>query len=215
MPARRARPVPGTVLPPEFFRRRTDSLARALLGKRLVRVSRGRRLSGLIVETEAYLGARDPACHTWQNRRTERVSSMYLAGGHAYVYMIYGMHHCFNVVARGEGEPEAVLIRALDPDSEALGRTDGPGRLCRALKIDRRLDGAALWRAEEIIFIEEAGLSPRREEIGIGPRIGVDYAGDAAAWPLRFFWRGNPHVSRKERGWKNASPLTRPSGPIT
>lgn len=186
----------GAKLPPTFYRQDTEKLARALLGKRLVRVWRGRRRSGIIVETEAYLGAGDPACHTWKNRRTPRVSSMYLPGGHSYVYMIYGMHFCFNVVARGEEEPEAVLIRALDPDPgfAASERMDGPGRVCKALKITRALDGEPL--NGETIFIEEAGLSPSKEEVGAGPRIGVDYSGEAAKWPLRFYWRGNPHLSR-------------------
>lgn len=223
--------IPGEKLPQEFYFQKTEKLAKALLGKRLVRVYRGRRRSGIVVETEAYLGAKDAAAHTWKGRRTERVRSMYLDGGHSYVYMIYGMHYCFNVVARRAEQPEAVLIRALDPDpgAAAAERMDGPGRLCRALKINRSLDGKPL--SGETIFIEEAGLSPRKEEVGAGPRIGVDYAGEAAAWPLRFYWRGNPHLSRseagraspsgssarsrKERGWKNASPLTRPSGPIT
>jgi DNA-3-methyladenine glycosylase len=214
----------GAKLPQEFYGRRTEAVAKALLGKRLVRVFRGKRLSGLIVETEAYLGAKDPACHTWKNRRTERVSSMYLPGGNSYVYMIYGMHHCFNVVTRREDEPEAVLIRALAPEapespespeeeSAPDRRMDGPGRLCKALRIGRSLDGLPL--TGETIFIEETGRAPRREEVGKGPRIGVDYAGEAAGWPLRFYWRGNPHLSRKERGWKNLFPPTKPSGPTT
>jgi DNA-3-methyladenine glycosylase len=208
-------PAVGEKLSPEFYFQKTEKLAKALLGKRLVRVYRGRRRSGIIVETEAYLGERDAACHTWRGRRTERVASMYLDGGHSYVYMIYGMHYCFNVVARRADQPEAVLIRALDPDPGAASaeRMDGPGRLCNALKINRSLDGKPL--SGETIFIEEAGLSPRKEEVGVGPRIGVEYAGEAAEWPLRFFWRGSPHLSRKEKGWRNASPLIRPSGRIT
>ncbi len=168
-----------------FYRQDTTALARGLLGKRLVRVWRGKRLSGLIVETEAYLGVKDPAAHTWKGRRTERVESMYLPGGHAYVYMIYGMHHCLNVVAMKAGEPEAVLIRAIKPEENVKGRTDGPGRLCKALHISKRLDGADL--RGPIIFIEQTGRGPTKEEIGVGPRIGVDYAGEAAKWPLRFF----------------------------
>jgi DNA-3-methyladenine glycosylase len=210
-----AQGLPGTKLPYDFYYRETSELAQALLGKRLVRVFRGRRRSGIIVETEAYLGAKDPACHTWNGRRTDRVKSMYLDGGHAYVYLIYGMHSCFNVVARRAEQPEAVLIRALDPDPEAFRvptRTDGPGRLCNALMIDRRLDGESL--NGETIFIEYAGITPRAEDIGQAPRVGVEYSGEAALWPLRYFWKGSPHVSRKEKGWKSF-PLTRPSGPTT
>ena len=211
----KARP-PGSKLPLSFYRGPTEDLAVALLGQRLVRVGPGGgRRSGLIVETEAYLGERDAACHTWRGRRTDRVKSMYLEGGHAYIYLIYGLHHCFNVVARGAGEPEAVLVRALDPDPapDSDGgplRTDGPGRLCRALGIDRTLDGAPLDGAA--LFLEESGVRPPPDAIGRAPRVGVAYAGEAAAWPLRFFWRGNPFVSVKEKGWKKGTPLTRPSG---
>jgi len=182
-------------LPLVFYRQETADLARALLGMRLVRIWRGKRLSGLIVETEAYLGAKDRAAHTWNGRHTDRVRSMYLPGGHAYVYFVYGMHYCFNVVAKNKGEPEAVLIRALEPDDCVSERTDGPGRLCKALRIGRFLDGASL-RGENI-FIERPSLPRNHEEIGCGPRIGVNYSGEAAAWPLRFFWKGNPHLSRK------------------
>jgi DNA-3-methyladenine glycosylase len=191
-------PEPVKALPAKFYLRDTELVARELLGKRLVRMWRGRRLSGVIVETEAYLGAKDRAAHTFGGRATERVKSMYLAGGHAYVYQIYGMHFCLNVVAKNSGEPEAVLIRALEPDPglAAGTRTDGPGRLCAALRIDRRLDGESF--GGPIMFIERSGRVPKKEEIGAGPRIGVDYAGEAASWPLRFFWRGNPWLSRKE-----------------
>jgi DNA-3-methyladenine glycosylase len=195
-------------LPRSFYKQDTTELAQALLGKRLVRIWRGKRLSGLIVETEAYLGAADRAAHTWNGRATERVKSMYLEGGHAYVYLIYGMHYCLNVVAREEGEPEAVLIRALEPDDMISERTDGPGRLCKALKIDKSLDASDL--RGEIIFIEQPGSQRDNEVIGRGPRIGVDYAGEAASWPLRFFWKGNPHLSRKE---KRASEVKR--GPLS
>lgn len=187
----------GRILPPKFYDRDTVTVARDLLGKRLVRVWRGKRLSGLIVETEAYLGAVDAAAHTFGGRNTERVRSMYLPGGHAYVYFIYGMHFCLNVVTRKAGQPEAVLIRALEPEEGLSARSDGPGRLCKALRIDRKLDGASLQGP--IMFIEQSGRRPAKEEIGSGPRIGVDYAGEAAKWPLRFTWRGHPNLSRKDK----------------
>lgn len=182
-------------LPRDFYQQDTERLARALLGKRLVRIFRGKRRSGIIVETEAYLGADDPACHTWKNRKSGRNGSMYLEGGHSYVYLIYGMYHCFNVVSRRADEPEAVLIRALAPEENLAERADGPGRLCRALAITRAQDGVDLLG--ETIFIEDAGAPPK-EEIGASPRIGVDYAGDAAEWPLRFTWLKSPYLSRKE-----------------
>jgi DNA-3-methyladenine glycosylase len=186
-----------------FYKRDTVQVARELLGQRLVRVWRGKRLSGVIVETEAYLGAIDRAAHTWNGRATERVRSMYLAGGHAYVYQIYGLHFCLNVVTRQSGEPEAVLIRALEADSPLKAATNGPGKLCSALRIDKRLDGESL--RGPTIFIERARRSLPNEEIGISPRIGVDYAGEAAEWPLRFFWRGNPCLSRRERRSKDGA----------
>lgn len=204
-------------LPQKFYFQDTVPLAKALLGKRLVRMWRGKRLSGIIVETEAYLGAIDAAAHTFKGR-TERNKSMYLEGGHAYVYFIYGMHYCINVVAKRAGEPEAVLIRALAPERDSPGpaqerslRLDqerslpkgkpalamnGPGRLCKALRITKALDGESL--RGETIFIEEA-KGPEAEEIGAAERIGVDYAGEAAGWPLRFYWKGSPYLSRKER----------------
>lgn len=189
--------MPSRILRPAFYQRDTGLVARELLGKRLVRVWRGKRYSGIIVETEAYLGAKDRAAHSFGGRATPRVRSMYLPGGHAYVYLIYGMHFCLNAVTKGEGEPEAVLIRALEPEGGLHG-TNGPGRLCKALRIDKKLDGASL--EGPTIFIEHAGRVPRQEEIGSGPRIGVDYAQEAAAWPLRFFWRGNSWLSRRQNG---------------
>lgn len=208
----------GEKLPQKFYFQETSALARALLGKRLVCVAAdGQRRSGIIVETEAYLGERDAACHTWKGKQTNRVKSMYLDGGHAYVYLIYGMHHCFNVVAMRAGEPEAVLIRALDPDPAPEGEgpynPSGPGRLCKVLGITKALDGALL--TGETIFIEQTSYAPANDEIGATTRVGVAYAGEAAAWLLRFFWKGNPFVSAKEKGWKKGSPLTRPSGPTT
>lgn len=182
-------------LPRKFYHQNTTELAKALLGKRLVRVWRGKRYSGIIVETEAYLGAIDQAAHTWKGRRSARNGSMFLEGGHAYVYFVYGMHYCFNVVAKRANEPEAVLIRALEPDSPGL-RTNGPALLCKALRITRALDGESL--RGETIFIEGTKRAPLPEEIGASERIGVDYAGEAAGWPLRFYLKGSPCLSRRE-----------------
>ncbi len=182
----------------DFYQRDTIEVAEELLGKVLVRDDGRQRLSGLIIETEAYLGLDDPACHTFGGRRTQRVQSMYLPGGHAYVYFVYGMHYCFNVVTT-ETAPEAVLVRALLPlegvrtmqnwrrvkgDPEDL--TNGPGKLCQALGIDRSFDGASL--VGEQIYIEEPSQARRPEKLRIEatPRVGINYAGDAAFWPLRF-----------------------------
>lgn len=193
----------------EFYLRDTETVARDLLGKRLVHIVNGpngrERLSGLIVETEAYLGIKDQACHSFGDRRTPRTESMYLRGGHAYVYFIYGMHNCFNVVTRHEGHPEAVLIRGLEPlegietmrarRKQANDRNlcNGPGKLCQALAIDRTCDRISLIESADL-FIEDIGTPV--VEASASPRVGVDYAGDAAAWPMRFFVAGNRHVSK-------------------
>ena len=179
-----------------FYLRDTTTVARDLLGCTLVHVVNGKRLSGRIVETEAYLGLLDPAAHTYGGRRTERTRSMYLHGGHAYVYFIYGMHFCINVVTRKTGVPEAVLLRAVEPiDGIEFMRqrrnvkkdrdlANGPGKLCQAMSIDRTFDGVSFL--SETLFIEARSRKRLDSLIEISPRIGVDYAGDAAHWPLRF-----------------------------
>lgn len=183
-------------LPLSFYRRPTETVARDLLGCTLVHVVGGRRISGRITETEAYLGIDDRACHTFGGRRTERVKSMYLEGGHAYVYFIYGVHFCFNVVTRSCDEPEAVLVRAIEPleGIQAMRKrrkvksdrdlTNGPGKLCLALGIDRSCDGLLLTAGE--LFIEPGLRAIVSDEIRASTRVGVDYAKEAAKWPLRF-----------------------------
>jgi len=190
----------------DFFVRDTLTVARELLGQRLVRVLNGVRLSGRIVEVEAYIGEEDQASHA-RFGRTRRNMPMYGEPGHAYVYFIYGMHHCFNVVTERENYPAAVLIRALEPleGIEAmrarrggvpnLWLTSGPARLCQALGIDRLFDGADLCAPDALLFIEqEAGVHD--DAAATGPRVGV--RGDAAALtaPWRFYIRGSRHVSR-------------------
>ncbi len=206
-------------MPPRFTRYRTDpvTLARRLLGQRLVRVADGVRAAGTIVEVEAYLGAADRAAHTFGGRRTSRNESMYGAAGHAYVYFTYGMHHCMNVVCGRIGEGVAVLIRALEPtegvdlmfDRRAAARREtdlcsGPARLAQALRIDRTDDGRDL-RTDPSLFIEQLrsrGLPDAR--IAVSARIGVAYAGSWSARPLRFFVEGNPHVSPTRTGTQGA-----------
>jgi DNA-3-methyladenine glycosylase len=194
-----------TRLPREFYARDTLAVARELLGQRLVRLLGGERVSGRIVEVEAYVGETDRACHAACGR-TARNATMYGPPGHAYVYFIYGMHHCLNVVTADEGFPAAVLIRALEPIEGLVtmrrlrrGRPDrdltsGPAKLCQALAIDRTFNGLDLC-ADGPLFIE-VGRPVADADVEAGPRIGV--RGDEAALtaPWRFFVRTNAFVSR-------------------
>lgn len=197
-------------MPRSFFRRDPVSVAKSLLGQRLVRIDHGQRLAGLIVETEAYLGIPDRAAHTFGGRRTPRVASMWKDGGTAYVYFTYGMHYCMNVVAGNVGEPVAVLLRALEPmdglDIMSINRggpdraatlCSGPARLCAALNITREQDGLDL-ATSHTLFIERVrrGEYPP-EHIVTTARVGVSYAQEWAHKPLRFYLKNNPHVSRK------------------
>lgn len=196
-------------LPREFYTR-SDVLtvARQLLGHVLVvPAPDGTRVSGVIVETEAYRGPEDRASHAYGGRRTRRTETMYGVGGTAYVYFVYGMYHQFNVVTNVPESPHAVLVRALEPaDGIELMRrrrpgqpdanlTNGPGKLCIALGIDRRLDGADL--TGDRLWIEEGGRRVPRSAIASGPRIGIEYAGEWASKPWRFWLRDNPSVSRR------------------
>lgn len=189
-----------------FFARPTVTVARALLGQTLVSVVRGRRRSGVIVETEAYLGVKDKAAHTFGGRRTERTEPMWMAPGTAYVYFTYGMHHCMNVATRGEGVPEAVLIRALQPVEglDAMKRarggraerelTSGPARLCEALGVDRKQSGLDTITSDRL-WLERGKRVPARG-VGVSARVGIESAGAWATEPLRFWVLGAPHVSR-------------------
>lgn len=194
-------------LPRSFFLHDTVSVARALLGCVLWRkLDSGEKLAARIVETEAYLGANDAASHVRRGLRSPRNESMYLEGGHAYVYFTYGMHFCMNVVTQEADIAEAVLLRAAEPlrgielmrERRPKARGDhqlmnGPGKICMAMDIDRRLDGVslrgdALWLAPRDVEIDD-------DAIAVSPRVGVENSGDAAAWPLRFYIRGNRNVS--------------------
>jgi DNA-3-methyladenine glycosylase len=205
---RRSAPGPLFPLPLSFYRRPAEVVARDLLGRYLVRETGGERLVLRVVEVEAYLGAPDRASHAWGGRHTPRNASLYLPGGHAYVYFIYGMHWCLNAVTGEAGVGSAVLLRAGEPEAgeERMRRNrglqapprpgdlaGGPGKLCQALAVDRACDGLRLDRGPLQIA---AGEPPGPEPVAVGPRIGVAYAGEAAQWPLRFAIAGNPHVSR-------------------
>lgn len=210
----RALPSPseldGPILPHAWYARPTLRVARALLGKILVHRSAAGITAGRIVEVEAYRGPEDRAAHTAGGRRTPRNEVMWGPAGHLYVYFTYGMHHCCNVVTRDAGYPEAVLVRGLEPiaglplmhDRRAsptrrstvtdtqLGR--GPANLCRAMGIDRALNGTDLVTGD--VRLLDAPPVPATS-VGRSPRIGIDYAGTHAARPWRFFVRDAPGVS--------------------
>ena len=179
-------------LPREFYQRDTLTVARDLLGTLLVRIHDGVPIAGRIVEVEAYLGPADLAAHSSKGL-TARTATMFGPAGHAYVYMIYGMHYCMNVVTEG-GTGTAVLLRALEPLCNVAGRTQGPALLCKALHIDRRLDGEDLLG--ERLFLAAAPAA-RALRIARRPRIGVEYAGPWARRLLRFYVSGNRFVSRR------------------
>jgi DNA-3-methyladenine glycosylase len=191
-----------------YTRRDTLRVARELLGKRLVvPATSGERVSGRIVEVEAYLGPEDRAAHSYGGRRTPRTETMYAVGGTAYVFFVYGMHHQFNVVTGPKDLPHAVLVRAIEPEEgvelmlhrrparERRELTSGPGKLCRALGIDGSYNGEDLTGRR--IWVEETGARFADEEIASGPRVGIDYAGEDALKPWRFRVRGNEFVSRR------------------
>lgn len=190
------------------YRRHPSVVARQLLGQRLVHHVRGTTLAGMIVETEAYLGIRDKAAHSYGNRRTARTETMYEDGGQAYVYLNYGLHFLFNVVVAAAGTPQAVLIRALQPIDgvEAMfarrpaarrleDLCSGPGKLTAALGIHGGHNGLDLATSAQLYVERCRWRALPRARIVAAPRIGVDYAQEWAARPLRFYIAGNPHVS--------------------
>ena len=195
----------GRALPPSFYDRPTELVARELLGAVLECRTEAGVASGRIVETEAYLGPDDPACHAVAGR-TERTWHLHGPPGIAYVYFIYGVHWCFNAVTREEGHGSAVLVRALEPlDGLELMRqrrgnvkdallTNGPGKLCQALGIDAAMNGRRLDRRPIRIL---AGDAVSSSDVEVTARIGITKAAD---WPLRYLIRGNPHVSSGKPG---------------
>lgn len=192
MPLARRSIVNNFLLPSSFYARPTLRVARSLLGKYLVRETASGLRAGRIIEVEAYVGPQDRASHASRGR-TKRTDVMFGQPGLAYIYLIYGMYHCLNVVTERSDYPAAVLIRAIEYET---GLADGPGRTCRLFGIDLRLNchdltsGKALW-------IEDRGERISRSQIGAFPRIGVDYAGPWAAKPWRFRILTPPARKRK------------------
>lgn len=189
-----------------FYLQDTVTVARSLIGCVLWRRIDRHLLAARIVETEAYLGANDAASHARRGLRSARNESMYLDGGHAYVYFTYGMHWCVNVVTQEVDIAEAVLLRAAEPlrgiremrEHRPKAKRDydlmnGPGKLCAALAIDRSLDGESLRGTR--LYITERDIEIDAAAIAVSPRIGVEGAVGAAHWPLRFFLKGNRYVS--------------------
>ena len=194
-----------SILPNSFYiRKDVTQIARQLLGKKLVTHVLGKKSGGIIVETEAY-SFRERGCHAYDNKMTNRNKVMFETGGVAYVYLCYGIHHLFNVVTNKYGVADAVLVRALQPvegEEWMLGRmntsslkriTSGPGKLTKALGIDRAFDGKELNSTE--LWIEE-GVNVSSRQIIASARIGIDYAGEDALLPWRFSIRDNPWVSK-------------------
>ncbi len=199
----------GKRLRQSFYLQDAETVAIKLLGKLLVTNIGGVITSGIIVETEAYCGINDKASHAFGNRRTRRTETMYKHGGHAYVYLIYGMYSMFNVVTSQEDYPDAVLIRSIEPvegidimlkrrklNKISKRLTAGPGVLTRALGITTEHDGVFLPESD-LIWIEDIGMVIKYDEIVRTARIGVDYAGEDALLPRRFYIKNNPYVSKQ------------------
>ena len=195
-----------------FFKISALKLAKNLLGYYLVHVTEYGKLVGRIVETEAYMGEYDKAAHSYNNRRTKRTEVMFGPPGHAYVYLIYGMYHCFNIVAAETNIPQAVLIRAVEPvegiekmaelrynkkldkcsKKEILNLTSGPGKLCKAMNITVKNNGQDLCGNK--LFILKGDIPPETDIITT-TRINIDYAEEAVHFPYRFYIKNSPYVS--------------------
>lgn len=191
----------------EFYLRDAVTVGRELLGKIIVKKdSEGNIFSGRITETEAYMGAVDKASHSYGNRKTKRTEVMYKEGGHSYVFLIYGMYECFNVTVSCEGNPEAVLIRGVEPleNKEIMFKkrkvkkekdiSNGPGKLTKALGITREDNGTDLV-TDENLWLEDDGY--KTENIIETTRIGIEYAEEDALKPWRFYIKDNIYVSKK------------------
>ena len=191
----------------DFYNRETLKVAQEILGKFLVRKIGKKIIAGKIVETEAYVGSSDLASHASRGK-TARTTLMFGPPGHAYVYLVYGLNYCFNIVTEKENYPAAILIRAIEPAEGAdlmkryrktqkliFNLTNGPGKLCQALKIDKSINMLDLTK--NILWVEDRGVKIKSSEIVAAKRIGVDYAGKYKNKPWRFYLRGNPFVSKK------------------
>lgn len=187
-----------------FFAKDTAEVAQGLLGKYLVRRIEGKLYGGRIVETEAYLGLTDPACHSFHGKKTQRTQTFYTSAGTIYVYLIYGMYFCLNFITGDESTPEAVLIRALEPlwgiedmkknrqVSSIVSLCNGPGKLCQAMSIDFAQNQTFL---SDSLNLYEAPPVPE-QDIVASERIGLKPHLDSSYWPLRYYIKNNPYISR-------------------
>ncbi len=181
----------GVRLKKSFFIRPTLTVAKELLGKYLVRKIGKKKLVGKIVETEAYIGPKDRASHAFKGKITPRNKTEYLEGGHIYIYLVYGMYWQLNITTSKTGKPECVLIRALE-SPEATG----PGKLCRWMKLNKSFDAEDLTKSKRI-WLEDRGERTKKSQIVATKRVGIDYAGEWAKKPWRFYIKDNPYTSRK------------------
>lgn len=191
----------------DFYKNDAVTVAKELLGKLLVRNINGKEIVCKIVETEAYVGPEDKGCHAYNNKKTKRTEVMFLKGGHAYVYSIYGIHFCFNIVTNKEEKPEAVFIRAVEPltgidiikknrkisSKKIVNLTNGPGKLAQSLSIDKGLNGYNLISGNDLYIKDD--IENSAFEIIAGKRINIDYAQEYKDKLWRFYIKGNPFVS--------------------
>lgn len=197
-----------TKLTQRFFDQKTELVAKELLGKVLVRKINDKKLSGMIVETEAYIGPHDLASHASKGK-TDRTQVMFSCGGIWYVYIIYGFYYCLNIVTEMKDYPSAVLIRALEPlegiekmkenrkTDKIANLTSGPGKLCQAFEIKKNIDGTSAISKNSELYIADCNIEIPTDQIVKAKRIGVDYAGVWKDKLLRFYIKDNPFVSRK------------------
>lgn len=198
-------------LPQSFYEsNNVVNISKKLLGKYLYTHINDKITGGYIIETEAYNGIIDKASHAYGNRKTARTQTMFEHGGIAYVYLCYGIHEMFNIVTSRNGEPHAVLIRAIQPtegietmlyrrnmNAVKPNITSGPGSVAKALGISRAVNGISLQ--SDTLWIEDKGLTFAADDIAAVPRVGVAYAGDDALLPYRFYIKGNPYVSKPNK----------------
>lgn len=191
----------------DFYQKDAVSAAKNLLGKILVREINGQKIMAKIVETEAYMGAEDKASHAYNNKKTKRTKPMFARGGLAYIYLIYGMYYCFNIVTEAKDKPHAVLIRAVEPikglevikenrkiKSQKIEKlTNGPGKLSQALKIDKSLNYCDLVKSNELYLLDQGD---NNFEIESAPRVNIDYAEEYKDKFWRFYIRGNKFISK-------------------